>query len=111
MEPSLHQFTVLKQIATLCKQIRCCRQAPASAFGGIDLIPGHPVPKLAREYGVDKKSRKFTPWSHGVSLVFTRLAHAPNLNDVSDAPLDAKYGAWRHLFTVRGPGRPIKSVC
>lgn len=65
MKPSRHQFTVLKQI--------------------IELIPGHLVPKLAREHGVDKKSRKFTPWSHVVSLVFTQLAHALSLNDVCDA--------------------------
>jgi hypothetical protein len=65
MKPSRHQFTVLKQI--------------------IDLIPSHLVPRLAREHGVDKKSRKFTPWSHVVSLVFTQLAHALSLNDVCDA--------------------------
>jgi hypothetical protein len=39
-----HQFNILKQIC--------------------DLIPGHLVPKVAREYGVDRKRRTFDPWSH-----------------------------------------------
>ena len=65
MNPSHHQFSVLKQI--------------------VDLIPRNLVPRLAREYGVDKKSRKFTPWSHVVSLLFTQLSHALSLNDVCDA--------------------------
>ncbi|MCP5120122.1 MAG: DUF4372 domain-containing protein, partial [bacterium] len=28
------------------------------------LIPGHLVSKVAREHGVDKKARTFSPWSH-----------------------------------------------
>jgi hypothetical protein len=65
MKPSRHQFTVLKQI--------------------IDLIPRNLVPRLAREHGVARKSRTFSPWSHVVSLLFTQLAHALSLNDVCDA--------------------------
>jgi len=64
MRPARSQFTILKQI-----------------FG---LIPGHLVPKLAREHGVEAKSRSFTPWSHGVSLLFAQLSHALSLNDVCD---------------------------
>jgi hypothetical protein len=45
--PSRSQFAVLRQIC--------------------NLIPSHLVPKLARETGVDKKARTFSPWSHLVS--------------------------------------------
>jgi Domain of unknown function (DUF4372) len=47
MKPAKSKFTVLKQIC--------------------ELMPRNLVGKLAREYGVDKKSRQFTPWSHVVS--------------------------------------------
>jgi hypothetical protein len=50
-----------------------------------NLIPPHLVPKLARETGVDKKARTFTPWSHLVSLLYAQLTHAIGLNDVCDA--------------------------
>ncbi len=43
MESARHQFSILKQIC--------------------EFIHGHLVQKLAREHGVDKKSRKFDPWS------------------------------------------------
>ena len=62
MKPSRHQFSVFKQI--------------------IDLLPRNLVPKLAREHGVEKRSRKFTPWSHVVSLIFAQLSHALSLNDI-----------------------------
>ena len=32
-----------------------------------NLIPGHLVPKLARQCGVDAKARSFSPWSHVVA--------------------------------------------
>ncbi len=50
-----------------------------------ELIPAYLVPKLAREHGVDKKSRTFSPWSHVLALLYTQLAHALSLNDVCDA--------------------------
>jgi len=50
--PSRSQFAVLRQ---LC-----------------NLIPAHLIPKLARETGVDKKARTFTPWSHLVSLLYAQ---------------------------------------
>lgn len=65
MMPARSQFTVLKQI--------------------IELIPPHLVAKLAREHGVERKSRTFTPWSHVVSMVFAQLSHALSLNDICDA--------------------------
>lgn len=49
------------------------------------LIPGHLVAKLSREYGVDKRARTFSPWSHVVSLLYIQLTHALSLNDVCDA--------------------------
>jgi hypothetical protein len=49
------------------------------------LIPGHLVSKVAREYGVDKKARTFTPWSHVVALLYAQFTHALSLNDVCDA--------------------------
>jgi hypothetical protein len=49
------------------------------------LIPGHLVDKLAKEHGVDRQARTFSPWSHVVSLMFTQLSHALSLNDVCDA--------------------------
>ena len=64
MENTRSQFSMLKQIC--------------------ELIPGHLVPKLAREYGVEKKCRTFDSWSHVVSLIYSQLAHSLSLNDVSD---------------------------
>jgi Domain of unknown function (DUF4372) len=48
----------------------------------LNFIPPHLVPKLAREYEVDKKSRTFTPWSQVVSLIYAHLVHCIGLNDV-----------------------------
>ena len=64
MKPAGYKFTTLKQIC--------------------DLIPRNLVPKLAKKYGVDKRSRKFTPWSHVVSMVFAQTAHSLSLNDICD---------------------------
>ena len=63
--PSRGQFAVLRQIC--------------------NLIPSYLMPKLARECGVDKKARTFSPWSHLVSLIYAHLTHAIGLNDVCDA--------------------------
>jgi len=49
------------------------------------LIPGHLVSKVARQYGVDEKARRFTPWSHVVALLYAQFTHALSLNDVCDA--------------------------
>ena len=38
-----------------------------------NLIPAHLVPRLAREHGVEEKSRTYSPWSHVVSLLFAQL--------------------------------------
>jgi hypothetical protein len=64
-----------------------------------NFIPDFLVPKLARETGVEKKVRKFSAWSHVVSLLYAQLAHSIGLNDVCDAlglhsgPLSSLRGA------------------
>ena len=78
-KPAAGMFSILRQIC--------------------NFIPNHLVPKLARETGVDKKARTFSPWSHVVSLVYAQLTHALGLNDTADAlrlhsgPLSAVRGA------------------
>ncbi len=64
MPPHKHKYTILKQI---------CQHIPAFL-----------VPKLACEYGVDKQSRSFSPWSHVVSMLHIQIAHSLSLNDVAD---------------------------
>jgi hypothetical protein len=77
--PTASKFTVLRQ---LC-----------------NYIPPHLVPKLARETGVDEKTRTFDEWSHIVSLCYAQVTHSIGLNDVCDAlqlnsgPLSALRGA------------------
>ena len=80
--PTRHKFTILKQV--------------------VEKIPGYLVSKLAREFGVDKQSRSFSPWSHVVSSVYAQLAHALGLNDICDA-LKNHGGA---LKTLRGATPP-----
>lgn len=70
-----------------------------------NLIPPHLVNKLAGEYGVEEKSRTFTPWSHVVALVYAQLTHAIGLNDVCDA-LRMNRGA---LATIRGATPPSRN--
>ncbi len=85
MKPAKSNMTVLKQV--------------------VDLIPPYLVANLARKHGVDKKSRKFTPWSHVVSLVYAQLAHSLSLNDVCDA-LRNHSGV---LTTLRGAVPPSRN--
>ena len=61
--------------------------------------------KLAQEYGVDEKSRTFTPWSHVTALIYAQLTHAIGLNDVCDA-LRMNRGA---LATIRGATPPSRN--
>ena len=64
-----------------------------------NLIPPHLVAQLARDTGVEERSRSFKPWSHVVSLLFAQFTHAIGLNDVCDSlrlhsgPLSAIRGA------------------
>jgi hypothetical protein len=41
-----------------------------------NFIPPHLAPKLARDTGVEKQWRDFTPWSHVVSLLYAQLTHS-----------------------------------
>lgn len=70
-----------------------------------NLIPGHLVNKLAKEYGVEEKSRTFTPWSHVVAIIYAHMTHAIGLNDVCDA-LRMNGGA---LATIRGATPPSRN--
>jgi len=69
-----------------------------------NLFPGHLVNKLAKEHGVEEKSRTFMPWSHVVALVYAHMTHAIGLNDVCDA-LRMNRGA---LATMRGATPPSR---
>ena len=60
-----HKFEVLRQVC--------------------NLIPPFLVSKVARQFGVHKKARRFTPWSHVVAMLYAQLTHAIGLNDVCDA--------------------------
>ena len=76
MKPSKSNLSTLKQIC--------------------QLIPPHIVNKLAKKHGI--KTRKFSSWSHVVTLLFTQLSHALSLNDVCDS-LNNHEGC---LKTIRG---------
>jgi len=64
MMPARSQCTILKQI--------------------MELVPRNLVPKLAREHGVQERSRQFTPWSHVCAMTFAQVSHALSLNDICD---------------------------
>lgn len=83
--PAGHKYTILKQVC--------------------NLIPGHLVLRLAKEYGVDVRSRTFTPWSHIVSLLFAQITHAIGLNDVCDA----LRMNMETLSTIRGAMAPSRN--
>jgi len=70
-----------------------------------NLIPSYLVPKLAKETGVDKKARTFSPWSHLVSLIYAQLTHAIGLNDICDG-LRLHNGL---LVTLRGATPPSRN--
>src|SRR5512139_1128712 len=70
-----------------------------------NFIPDFLVPKLARETGVDKKVRRFSAWSHVVSLLYAQLTHSLGLNDVCDA-LNLHSGP---LSSLRGATPPSRN--
>ncbi len=70
------------------------------------LIPGHLVSKLAEEYGADKKSRTFKPWSHVVALLYAQFTHAFSLNDACDALKNHAAKLWR----IRDAVAPSKNA-
>ena len=85
MNPAKHQYTILKQI---------CQH-----------IPAHLVSKLARSFGIDKKVRSFSPWSHVVAMLHVQIAHSLSLNDVADT-LRNHSGV---LTTIRGATPPSRN--
>ena len=62
MKPNKSNLAILKQIC--------------------QLIPSHIVNKLAKKHGI--KPRKYSAWSHVVTLLYSQLSHALSLNDVCD---------------------------
>lgn len=62
-------------------------------------IPTFLVSRLARETGVEKRARTFSPWSHLVAMLYGQLTHVIGLNDLCDGlqlfrgPLSALRGA------------------
>ena len=85
MNPSRRKFAIIHQ---LC-----------------NLIPRNLVSKIARKYGIDKKARSYSPWSHVVALVYAQFAHAISLNDVCDALRNHKSA----LSTIRDATAPSKN--
>lgn len=65
MKTARSKYTVLQQI---CK-----------------IIPAYLISKLSRAYGVDKKVRTFSAWSHVVTMMHSQLSHSISLNDVVDS--------------------------
>ena len=47
-------------------------------------IPAHLIPKLSRSFGVGKKARSFSPWSHIVSMSHVQIAHNLSVNNVAN---------------------------
>ena len=85
IKPTRSRFNVLRQI---------CNH-----------IPQGEVSKIARETGVEDKSRSFSPWSHTVSLLDAQLTHCIGLNDLCDS-LQLHSGA---LSTIRGASAPSRN--
>jgi hypothetical protein len=82
MNPPKRKVTVLKQISKL--------------------IPRNLVSKLASKHGVDKQSRKYTPWSHVLTLMYAQLSHAMSLNDICDA-IGNHSGIFKNIRDARPP--------
>ncbi len=87
------------------------RQAPAKCKLTVlnalcKLIPTHLVPTLAREHGIDKQARSFSPWSHVVALIYCHLTRALSLHDICDA-LRNHTGK---LIAIRGATAPPRNT-
>lgn len=50
----------------------------------LNLIPRGMINRIARETGVEQKSRTFSPTSHLAAMLFAQLSRAMGLNDVCD---------------------------
>jgi hypothetical protein len=71
----------------------------------VELIPGHLVNNLSKKHGVNKQSRKYTPWSHVLSLMFAQLAHSLSLNDICDSLRNHE----KELKTIRAAVPPSRN--
>jgi len=69
-----------------------------------NLIPGHMIPALTREHGID--ARAFSGSSHVFSLIYGHAAHALSLNDICDAL--SVHGA--EFLRVRGAVPPKRNT-
>ena len=69
------------------------------------LIPGYLVPQVARETGIEKQCRTFSPWSHVCAMIYGQLAHSQSLNDLC-AALDLQAPA---LQAIRGAVPPSRN--
>jgi hypothetical protein len=63
----------------------------------LNLIPREMINRIARETGVEQKSRTFTVVSHLATMLFAQLSRAMGLNDVCDwlrlkSPVLARFG-------------------
>jgi len=85
IQPTRSRFNILRQIC--------------------NLIPPQEVSKIARETGVEDRSRTFSPWSHLVSLLDAQLIHCIGLNDLCDS-LQLHSGP---LSTIRGATPPSRN--
>ncbi|MBD3320026.1 MAG: DUF4372 domain-containing protein, partial [Chitinivibrionales bacterium] len=85
MKPTRHKFTILQQV--------------------MSIIPKHLVPKISRKYGIERRSRSFSPWSHVVSMVYAQLAHSLSLNDICDSLRNHKAS----LNSIRGATPPSRN--
>ena len=83
--PTAHRYTTAKQVC--------------------NLIPGHLVTNLAKEYGIDEQCRTFSEWSHATALVAAQLTHAIGLNDACDNPQMPR----ATLSTIRGATPPSRN--
>jgi hypothetical protein len=101
--PQITRFAAAKENAV---SYRPTRAKYAILQQMCQLIPAHLVPKLARESGVDKRARTFSPWSHVLALLYAQLAHAISLNDVCDALRN--HGA--KLFSIRRATAPRRNT-
>ena len=68
-----------------------------------ELIPPFLVSKLATKHKI--RSRKITPWSHVVSMLYAQFTHAIGLNDVCDA-LRANLS---NMISIRGARPPSRN--
>ena len=84
MNPSKHSLPVLAQL--------------------FKLIPRNLIPRLANEYGVSQKCRRFSPTSHVFALMHAQYAHSISLNDVCDC-LSINSGALSHIREATAPSR------